>query len=94
MSKGKHVGTCRTCGSEIVETVNDSLFHEGECNACEYHRYKTQPALHKAANLALDEFGEMLDLMNGAEGPEIEEAVESLNDAVDEASVVHQKKSQ
>jgi hypothetical protein len=31
---------CKTCGSEIVETVNDSNFHEGECGPCEYARYR------------------------------------------------------
>lgn len=32
--------TCRTCGSEIVETVNGSNFNEGECGPCEYAQYK------------------------------------------------------
>lgn len=31
---------CKTCGSEIVETINDSNFREGECGPCEYQRYK------------------------------------------------------
>jgi hypothetical protein len=31
---------CKTCASEIVETINDSNFHEGECGPCEYQRYK------------------------------------------------------
>jgi hypothetical protein len=30
---------CRTCGSEIVETINDSNFRDGECGPCEYQRY-------------------------------------------------------
>src|SRR5712691_7143925 len=38
---------CRTCGSEIVWTINDSNFSEGECGACEYQRYKSQPGLLK-----------------------------------------------
>jgi hypothetical protein len=37
--------SCRTCGSEIVETINDSNFRDGECGPCEYHRYRTQPEL-------------------------------------------------
>ncbi len=48
MSKGKSRGNCTTCGSDIVETVNDSVFGDGECGGCEYHRYKTQPALLRA----------------------------------------------
>jgi hypothetical protein len=35
---------CKTCGSEIVETVNDSNFNDGECGPCEYERYKSRPA--------------------------------------------------
>jgi hypothetical protein len=40
MSKGKDIGTCKTCGGEIVELVNESLFGEGQCEPCEYDRYK------------------------------------------------------
>jgi len=36
---------CRTCGSEIVETINDSNFHDGECGPCEYQRYTSQSDL-------------------------------------------------
>ncbi len=36
---------CRTCGSELVESVNGGKFRDGECNACEYGRYQTQPEL-------------------------------------------------
>lgn len=39
------VNHCKTCGSEIVETVNESAFREGECGPCEYRRYRSQPAL-------------------------------------------------
>jgi hypothetical protein len=46
---------CRTCGSEIVETVNDSVFGDGECNGCEYDRYKSQPALCEALDYVLDQ---------------------------------------
>jgi hypothetical protein len=36
---------CKRCHCEIVESINDSLFGEGECGACEYLRYRTQPEL-------------------------------------------------
>jgi hypothetical protein len=55
MSKGKPNGVCKTCDSEIVETVNDSQFGDGECNACEYLRYKTQPALAEALDALLEQ---------------------------------------
>jgi hypothetical protein len=45
MSKGQPLGNCRTCGSEIVEFVNEGVFRDGECDACEYLRYRTQPEL-------------------------------------------------
>ncbi len=31
---------CRTCGSEIVESINGSNFHDGECGSCEYQGYR------------------------------------------------------
>ena len=55
MSKGKPIGHCKTCGSEIVQTVNDSLFRDGECDGCEYQRYKTQPALIEALDYLLEQ---------------------------------------
>lgn len=36
---------CETCGSEIVETVNDSVFGDGECDVCERARYESQPEI-------------------------------------------------
>ncbi len=44
---GARARHCKTCGSEIVETVNDSLFRDGECNGCEYERYRSQPELRE-----------------------------------------------
>jgi hypothetical protein len=41
---------CKNCGSEIVETVNDSNFRGGECNACEYERYRRHAAALDAAH--------------------------------------------
>jgi hypothetical protein len=54
MSKGKPLGTCKTCGSEIVETVNDGVFRQGECDACERIRYESQPALLEACYAAME----------------------------------------
>ena len=45
MSKGRPTGICRTCGSEIVESVNDSVFGMGECDGCERQRYESQHVL-------------------------------------------------
>lgn len=53
MSKGKPLEHCRACGSVIVETINDSLFRDGECNGCEYARYKSQPGLLEACRETL-----------------------------------------
>jgi hypothetical protein len=46
---------CRACGSEIVESINDSKFREGECGPCEYERYTSQPALVALAQSCRDE---------------------------------------
>lgn len=48
MSKGKPLGVCKTCGSEIVESVNDGVFRGGECDFCERLRYESQPVLLEA----------------------------------------------
>src|SRR5436190_1950128 len=39
---------CTTCGSEIVATINNSNFRDGECGPCEYNRYTSQAALLSA----------------------------------------------
>lgn len=39
---------CKKCGSEIVDTINDSNFRAGECGPCEYERYQSQEDLLKA----------------------------------------------
>ena len=36
---------CKTCRSEIVETVNGSSFDDGECGPCEYARYRSARSL-------------------------------------------------
>jgi hypothetical protein len=64
MSKGKPVELCKNCGSEIVETVNDSLFRDGECDACEFQRYRTQPELLEALDYLLEQTVDM-DLSHG-----------------------------
>jgi hypothetical protein len=53
MSKGKPLGICETCGSEIVESVNDGVFRGGECDYCERLRYESQPLLLAACKAAL-----------------------------------------
>jgi hypothetical protein len=45
MSKGLPLEHCKTCGSEIIEHVNDGVFSGGECDSCEWRRYETQPEL-------------------------------------------------
>ena len=64
MSKGKLRKPCRTCGSEIVEFFNDGVFRAGECDACEYARYTSQPALLEALNFLLEQTVDR-DLANG-----------------------------
>ena len=54
MSKGKLLGICRTCHSEIVQTVNDGVFRHGECDACERLRYESQAGLLEACYAALE----------------------------------------
>jgi predicted RNA-binding Zn-ribbon protein involved in translation (DUF1610 family) len=36
---------CKACGSEIVETINDANFNEGECGPCVYRCSQSQPEL-------------------------------------------------
>ena len=62
MSKGKPIGPCNTCGSEVVDSVNEGVFRDGECEACEYERYRSQPALLEACD------GLLLALENGDHG--------------------------
>src|SRR5258708_40074623 len=44
---------CKTCGSEIENSVNDGIFGNGECEHCERVRYETQPDLLKLAHTFL-----------------------------------------
>jgi len=55
---------CKTCGSEIVETVNETFFRDCECGPCEYRRYRSQPALLAAIEYLLKQTVEM-DLAHG-----------------------------
>jgi hypothetical protein len=73
---------CRTCGSEIVATINDSVFRQGECDACERARYESQPALLDAAGLALDEIEQWHEVMGGSEDPRTAEAIAALQAAI------------
>jgi hypothetical protein len=54
MSKGKPVGCCETCGSEIVEMYNNGFFGQGECDACELLRYDSQRDLLHALDALLE----------------------------------------
>ncbi len=82
------ITTCETCGSEIVESINDSNFHEGECGPCEYHRYRTQPELLHACGLALDEIDQWVEVIGGSEDPRTAFAVHALVAAIAEATGV------
>jgi hypothetical protein len=84
MSKGKLIGNCKTCGSEIVETVNDSIFRDGECDGCEYARYRSQPDLLATCYLALDEIEQWKEVM-GSQDPRTDEAIEALKRAIAKA---------
>jgi hypothetical protein len=64
---------CATCGNEIVFSVNDSHFREGECEACECRRYRTQPALVESLDYLLQQTVDM-DLCDGIELTEGEKA--------------------
>lgn len=44
--------TCKTCNCDIVETVNDGRFGDGECGSCEYERYKRGSDPPKESNPA------------------------------------------
>lgn len=57
---------CKTCGSEIVSTINDSNFREGECGPCEYRRYSVQPQFADALDTLLAETVDF-DLAQGIE---------------------------
>ncbi len=54
---------CRTCGSEIVASINDSVFCDGECGACEYERYGSQPELLRIARSAANAFRERISCL-------------------------------
>ena len=60
MSKGNSLGYCKTCKCEIVEFVNEGVFGEGDCEFCEYRRYRTQPELLAACESASVAFDERL----------------------------------
>lgn len=74
---------CKTCGSEIVETINDSNFNEGECGPCEYQRYRSQPELVKK----LHELVQMAESVigNWENGSKLAYAVNSLERVTGEA---------
>ncbi|MGL4555393.1 MAG: hypothetical protein ACRC33_29850 [Gemmataceae bacterium] len=57
---GPPAAPCKTCGSEVVATVNGSNFAEGECGACEYRRYATQAELLALASAFRQECSERI----------------------------------
>jgi len=59
---GDAASHCKTCGSEIVVTMNDSNFNEGECGSCEYQRYTSQPSLLELAQAFLLECSDQIRL--------------------------------
>ncbi len=76
---------CKTCGSEIVETINDSCFNDGECGPCEYQRYRSQPDLLEACQIALEEIEQWDEVVGGSEDPRTAEAIKALTSAIDGA---------
>ena len=77
---------CTKCGSEIVETINDSEFRDGECGICEYARYKSQPDLLRACGLALEEILQWDQVLGGSEDPRTREAIAALKAAIAQAN--------
>lgn len=75
---------CKTCGSEIVETINESNFRDGECGPCEYKRYASQSDLLDACFLAMEETGRWDEVLSG-EDPEAVEAFAALQSAIAKA---------
>ena len=45
MSKGKPLGFCQSCHSEIIASSNDGVFGGEEYASCEEHRYETHATL-------------------------------------------------
>jgi hypothetical protein len=74
---------CKTCGSEIVETINESNLHDGECGPCECERYRSQPALREH----LEAFIEIAASVSGnrENGNAFADALDSLDRIAQEA---------
>lgn len=45
MRTNQRLKRCLNCGEEIVATINDSEFRDGECGECEYGRYRRHAEL-------------------------------------------------
>lgn len=58
---------CKTCGSEIEDSVNEGVFGNGECEHCERLRYETQPDLLKLAHTFLVTCEDRISLLKGDE---------------------------
>ena len=73
---------CKTCGSEIVETINASNFREGECGPCEYQRYASQPALLKECETQLENWRMLRNEEWDGSQKGIRDAIEGLQDVL------------
>jgi hypothetical protein len=78
MSKGKPQGTCRTCGSEIVQFVNDGVFHSGQCEHCETICYRSQLDLLDAL-IDIRDLTESLDYDDGDALGQLDAQTEALD---------------
>ena len=47
-----------------MPSINDSVFCDGECGACEYERYVSQPELLRIARSAANAFRERISCLN------------------------------
>jgi hypothetical protein len=77
---GAKASHCKTCGSEIVVTINDSAFDDGECGRCEYRRYRASQELYEAAVHATACLGDLV--RDGNATDDDVEAYEELKRAV------------
>ncbi len=68
---------CSTCRSEIVSTINEGCFRDGECDACEYRRYRTQSPLLEALDYLLQQTVDM-DLEYGIDLTEGEQEARAM----------------
>jgi hypothetical protein len=73
---------CKSCSSELVESVNESIFRSGECDGCERDRYESQPKLLKAVT-AMRNRTESLDYEDGDDYGRMKAMESALDDIRD-----------